>query len=147
MAKPLAFLRRMRLVRGRDFERTYREGRRARGSIVVLVMRPNDLEHSRLGLSIGRSVWKSAVKRNRVRRIFREAFRQSYPDLPRGMDLVMIAAHPRLEPELSATRAELVQLARRIASMPAKGSAPAKSAPDERLPDSRRTGARAPESP
>lgn len=129
MAKPLAFLRRMRLVRGRDFERTYREGRRARGSIVVLVMRPNELEHSRLGLSIGRSVWKSAVKRNRVRRIFREAFRLSYPDLPRGMDLVMIAARPRLEPELQATRAELVKLAQRIASSPAREAPPAPAPP------------------
>ena len=80
-----------------------------------MVARPNGLAHSRLGLSIGKSIWKSAVKRNRVRRIFREAFRLSYPDLPSGYDLVLIAAAPKLEPVLAATRTELVGMAHKAA--------------------------------
>lgn len=67
----------------------------------------------RLGLSVGKRIWKSAVRRNRVRRIFREAFRLERSALPSGVDYVLIPAQPRLEPALEATRAELVKLARK----------------------------------
>jgi ribonuclease P protein component len=113
VTRPLAFDRKKRLVRKSDFDRAFREGARARGAILVVVARPNGLAHTRLGLSIGKSIWKSAVKRNRVRRIFRESFRLSYADLPAGIDLVLIAAAPKLEPELEPTRRELVHLARK----------------------------------
>ncbi len=55
------------------------------------------------------------MKRNRVRRIFRESFRLEYPSLPAGFDLVLIAASPKLVPELEATRRELVSLAKKAA--------------------------------
>ncbi len=113
MPRPLAFDRKKRLVAKGDFERAFRQGSRARGSILVVVARANGLPHTRLGLSIGKSIWKSAVKRNRVRRIFRESFRLSYPELPVGFDFVLIAAAPKLEPKLDATRLELVSLARK----------------------------------
>lgn len=106
----------MRLVRGADFSRAFSRGSRARGEILLVVGHENGSERTRLGLSIGRSVWRSAVKRNRVRRIFREAFRLSYPELPRGLDLVLVAARPALEPELEPTCRELVHLARKVAT-------------------------------
>ena len=71
MAHPLRFVRAMRLVRGADFARAFEHGARARGSILLVVGFANGSERTRLGLSVGRSVWRSAVKRNRVRRIFR----------------------------------------------------------------------------
>jgi len=107
----LPYERRMRLVRKGDFDRAFREGSRARGAIVLVVARPNGLDVTRLGLSVGKSIWKSAVKRNKIRRVFRESFRTSYPDLPRGMDLVLIPGAPKLVPEFEATRAELVRMA------------------------------------
>ena len=116
MPRPLSFTRAMRLVHRNDFARTFREGRRARGAVIVAVVATNGLEHTRLGLSVGRVIWKSAVQRNRVRRVFREAFRLSYPELPRGLDVILIPARPKLEPELAATRAELVSLVQRAAA-------------------------------
>jgi ribonuclease P protein component len=106
----LRFTRAMRLVRKNDFARAFRAGRRARGATIVVVVMTNGLPEARLGLSVGRAIWKSAVKRNRVRRIFREAFRLSYPELPGGVDVIMIPAAPKLEPDLARTRAELVDL-------------------------------------
>lgn len=102
-------------MRRGDFQRAFAEGSRARGSILLVVARRNGLEGTRLGLSIGKSIWKSAVRRNRVRRVFRESFRLSYPELPQGYDLVLIAAAPALEPELVPTCSELVSLARKAA--------------------------------
>lgn len=97
----------------RDFERAFREGSRARGGLLLVIVAENELPHSRLGLSVGKAVWKSAVRRNRVRRIFREAFRLAQHELPAGLDIVLVPAAKRLEPALEPTRAELVQLARK----------------------------------
>ena len=94
-----------------DFRRAYSQGSRARGAVLVVVACPNGLGVTRLGLSVGRRIWKQAVRRNRVRRIFREAFRLSYPELPPGLDLVLIPAEPRLVPALEPTCKELVKLA------------------------------------
>jgi len=112
---PLRYHRSRRIVRGADFQRAYRQGGRARGQILTVVAVPNGLEHPRLGLSVGKKIWKSAVKRNRVRRVFREAFRTGQHELPAGFDLVLIPAAPRLEPRLAPTREELVRLASKAA--------------------------------
>jgi ribonuclease P protein component len=102
-----------RLRRAADFRAAYRDGVRARGATVTLVVRPNGLAFSRLGLSVGKKCWKRAVRRNRVRRIFREAFRLSRAELPSGLDIVMIAATPGLDPRLDETRRELAELVAR----------------------------------
>jgi len=109
-AREHRFLRRMRVVLARDFARAFREGSRARGELVTVVVVPNELEHTRLGLSIGKRVWKRAVRRNRVRRVFREAFRLSYGELPRGVDVVIVGSQPRIEPRLEDAQRELVRL-------------------------------------
>lgn len=132
MARTQPFLRSMRLVRGSDFSSAFANGSRARGSILLVVARANGLPGSRLGLSVGRSIWKSAVKRNRVRRIFREAFRLEYRALPQGYDLVLIPARPALDPELAATREELVHLANKAAMRAASGSKPPERKPREK---------------
>lgn len=105
----------MRVVKKSDFDRAFRDGARARGAVLLVVARPNGLPGARLGLSVGKAIWKSAVRRNRVRRVFREAFRLEYPCLPMGFDLVLVPAAKALEPELETTRAELVKLARKAA--------------------------------
>ncbi len=115
VTRPLAYDRSKRLVKSGDFSRAFQQGSRARGSILLVVARRNDVGHTRLGLSIGKVVWKSAVKRNRVRRILRESFRLSYPELPVGFDLVLVAASPKLRPELQPTCLELVSLSRKAA--------------------------------
>lgn len=80
---------------------------------MTVAVAPNGLEHARLGLSIGKRCWKGAVQRNRVRRVFREAFRTGLPELPPGIDIVLIGSTPRLRPHLDPTRTELIHLAKK----------------------------------
>ena len=114
--------REVRLRREADFRVAYKEGVRARGAIVTLVVRPNGLAFSRVGLSVGKKCHKRAVRRNRVRRIFREAFRLERAELPAGLDIVMIAAVPGLEPRLADTRRELAELVLRAERKLQRGS-------------------------
>jgi ribonuclease P protein component len=50
---------------------------------------PNDLPQCRLGLSVSRRLG-TAVRRNRIKRLVREAFRLHTFELSRGYDLVIV---------------------------------------------------------
>jgi ribonuclease P protein component len=73
----------------REFDAVYAaKARESRGPLTVHAL-PNDLGHPRLGLSVSRKVG-TAVRRNRIRRLLREAFRLMQHDFPRGYDLVLV---------------------------------------------------------
>lgn len=130
LANPRLFLpRETRVVRMGDFERAWKMGSRARGDILLVVAAANGLTLARYGLSVGKKVWKGAVQRNRVRRIFREAFRLTRHQLTPGFDYILVPAAPKLEPELAATCRELRRLGPKAAARSLiknnPGSAPA----------------------
>jgi ribonuclease P protein component len=78
-----------RLRNRNDFTAVYEaKVRESRGPLVVYA-RPNGLPHPRLGLSTSRKVG-TAPRRNRIRRLLREAFRHLQHDLPAGYDLLVV---------------------------------------------------------
>ncbi|AJE23464.1 ribonuclease P protein component [Azotobacter chroococcum] len=60
------------------------------GKHVLLLARPNDLEHPRLGLVIGKKSVKLSVGRNRLKRLIRDSFRLNQDSLA-GWDIVVVA--------------------------------------------------------
>jgi ribonuclease P protein component len=93
------FSKRRRLRAQSEFRRVQGRGIRfSRGGILLLVDRsPAGGEaEPRLGMVVSRKVG-NAVKRNAVKRWLREWFRQSDADLPRGLDLVVIAKRGAVE--------------------------------------------------
>ena len=78
------------LKKNRDFKGLYRSGKSSVNPYLVLYCRKNRRGASRLGISVGTKVG-NAVKRNRVRRLIREAYRLSEDKLRPGHDLVVVA--------------------------------------------------------
>ena len=65
----------------REFDAVYsNKTRESRGPLTVYAL-PNDLGHPRVGFSVSRKVG-TAPRRNRIRRLLREAFRLMQHDLP-----------------------------------------------------------------
>ena len=82
------FQKTSRLLKRDQFEHVYAQGKILhRGSLRIHAI-PNGLPHNRLGLSIPRSVG-NAVKRNMIKRRFREAFRLLPQTESEGHDLVV----------------------------------------------------------
>src|SRR6516164_7888494 len=86
---PFTFRPHEHLRRPADFKRVYDYRRSASDELLIIYAAPNGLRYSRLGLSVSRKLG-GAVRRNRLRRLFREAYRLTRGEMPTGLDLVLI---------------------------------------------------------
>jgi ribonuclease P protein component len=82
-----------RLRRAEDFKRLREEGQVFRHSFVVLSLAANGLPHNRYGFITPKRLG-NAVKRNRIRRLFRESVRLLHLKLTPGYDVIFIARYP-----------------------------------------------------
>jgi ribonuclease P protein component len=86
--------RRGRLSRSGDFDRAYREGQSHSNRHLILYAFPRSEDGGddsiRLGISVGRKLG-SAVYRNRIKRMLREAFWSVAEGLPDNHDFVIVA--------------------------------------------------------
>jgi ribonuclease P protein component len=87
--------RRIRLRRRSDLQRVYHEGKSWAHPLLVLIVLPNDVGFSRVGVTASRSVG-GAVERNRAKRLLREAARHLYPSFESKSWDIMLVARPKL---------------------------------------------------
>ena len=83
---------RQRLQLPEDFKAVYAVKSAVRLPSVVVCYRPNGLEYSRLGVSVSKK-YGNAVRRNRIKRVFRASFRKCQHELPAGYDIVLLPRH------------------------------------------------------
>jgi ribonuclease P protein component len=111
------------LRRSADFRRAYERRRSVSNDWLLVYACENDLTYLRLGLSVSRKVG-GAVQRNRLRRLYREAFRLTRHLMPVGMDLVLIPRGSE-PPSLDDLKQALPRLVRQAArKLGREGAAP-----------------------
>jgi ribonuclease P protein component len=89
--KRFSFEKSKRLVTNEQFKAVLACKRCISDEVLILYVAENNSGCRRLGISVGKTCG-SAVMRNRLKRLLREAFRQSHELLPNGFDyLVMIS--------------------------------------------------------
>ena len=101
--------------RQKEYSRVYSQGIRARGHLILVVAAPGDNPlTARMGLSVGRKFHKSAVIRNRARRVLRESFRLERPNLP-ALNLILIPVNRHQTYSTTAVAPELRRLVNKLA--------------------------------
>lgn len=116
-AKPYGFRPTEHLRRPQDFRRVYERRRSASDECLIVYACPNGLPQVRLGLSVSKK-HGGAVFRNRLRRLYREAFRLTQHQFPKGLDLVVLprsSREPTLDELMDSLPRLVSQIARRLA--------------------------------
>jgi ribonuclease P protein component len=107
-----------RLAKRREFLRVYESGRKLFSRYSVLFFSPNDLPHSRLGITATRKVGKANV-RNKVKRWTREIYRTQRQPLDldaRPVDLVINVKPNAADATFQQFSDDLVRALKRVAS-------------------------------
>jgi ribonuclease P protein component len=107
--KRSSFAKNKRLVRNGQFKDVLGRGQRFSDGILTLYMAKNDCGHPRLGVSVGK-FWGKAIVRNRLKRLLREAFRQSQDQLPAGFDYVLMISRSPVKSDKSGPKEAMRQL-------------------------------------
>jgi ribonuclease P protein component len=94
------------------FRRAFDRRRWESDTVLTIYGVENGLDHPRLGISVSRKKVKTAAGRNRLKRLIREAFRLSRPELPAGLDLVIVPRDPAAR--FADVRRSLLALARAL---------------------------------
>mgnify|MGYP003393646101 CR=1 FL=1 len=84
------FAKQERLIKTKDFRKVYKDGRSYKSGFVVLRLLPNAASINRVGFSISAKSIKRAFRRNRIKRLFREAYRRNKKILKKGFDFVLV---------------------------------------------------------
>jgi len=108
-----AFRKAEHLRRPSEFRRVYERRRSVSDAWLIVYACENGLPHLRLGLSVSRKVGQ-ATHRNRLRRLYREAFRLTRHEMATGLDLIVIPRRPD-EPLLEELRRSLPRLVNQLA--------------------------------
>jgi len=108
-----------------EFDRVFSAAERARIDWFLVMARPNECGHARLGLIVAKKQLRRAVDRNRVKRCAREAFRSIRAELPACDFVVRLIARPEPGQEGAGLSEALKRAGRRaLAKWPASPAPP-----------------------
>jgi ribonuclease P protein component len=124
------FGRDRRLLSSQQFQAVFDSPtHKASGKHLLLLAHANGLDHSRLGLVIGKKSVKLSVERNRIKRVIRDSFRLNQDRLG-SFDLVFVARKGLGEVDNPELHDQLLQLWKRLNRQASKAVAHPIDSPD-----------------
>ena len=97
----------------REFDRVFREGRRFAEGPVLARYVANDLGVTRMAVAAPGKFGKAA-KRNRARRLLKEAYRLHKQEMPPGLDVILMPGRNWHDPALAELETALCRIASRL---------------------------------
>lgn len=110
---------RVGLKKPAEFRRVYERGVRYDGLSLTALVAPNGLSEHRFGVTVSRKFSRSAVKRNRAKRLLRESFRKNAASLnclKAAYDWVLLPRRVLAEAKLDLPLSDLNLIIQRVAA-------------------------------
>ena len=107
------FARADRIKKRYEFRQVQLSGRRIHTPHFLIVVQPNALSTTRLGITVTKKVG-SAVQRNRIKRVVRDVFRRNRALFPPSHDVVFIAKRGSHTIDFDTLLGEVERAARKL---------------------------------
>jgi ribonuclease P protein component len=104
-----------RIRKRNDFERVFREGSRISAGPVYARYVPNGLAFTRMAVAVPTGFGKAA-RRNRARRLLKEAYRLNKHEMPGGLDIIFLPGYDWNNPPLRSLEESMLRIARVLSS-------------------------------
>ena len=78
------------LKKNYEFQKTLKKGKWYGGNLLNVYIVHNYKEKNYIGVAVGKKVSKSSVKRNRIRRLIKEAYRLNEEKIKNGLNIVIV---------------------------------------------------------
>ncbi|MGA8165323.1 MAG: ribonuclease P protein component [Waddliaceae bacterium] len=102
-----SFPKSLRLQNKRQFREALHRGKRWKGSLLIIDLKRNRHQQSRLGITVAKR-YGTACRRNRFKRLVREAFRLHRRQLPNSIDIIVRPLQGRQSIEFEGVVKELI---------------------------------------
>lgn len=97
------------LKKSGEFQKVYKSGKYFISPYTILYILPNNEKDNRLGISISKKVGNSVI-RHRIKRLYREVYRNRKKELKKGYDLILVARKKASKLDFNTTTCDLRRL-------------------------------------
>ncbi|MFH1712214.1 MAG: ribonuclease P protein component [Patescibacteria group bacterium] len=99
-----------RLKKDQDIKDVFKKGKSVYDSVCGIKFTKNNLQNSRFAIVTGTKVHKSAVKRNKIRRHYREILREQLEKIEKGYDVVLLTSKEALNLDKNEKQERLIRV-------------------------------------